>query len=135
MYLLLTLFFTSLLGIAFMIGRKLLLLQDGQIIQIERSIFEDPYLLEKLQHVTIKNTKKHSFALLVSVIRLYFRTSNLTKNTYKTIKVKIENIKGGKPKDSQKKKEVSKFLKMIGDYKYKIRELKEKIKEEEEKSL
>lgn len=132
MYFLLTLFFTSLFGIAFMIGRKLLLLQDGQIVQIEHSIFEDPYLLEKLKHVTLKGAKKYSFALLVAIIRLYFRTSNWVKNKYKEITIKIKNIKGEKAHELAEKKEVSKFLKMIGDYKYKIRELKEKIKEEEE---
>ena len=131
MYYLLILFFASLLGIIFMIGRKLMMMQNGVVLQKEETFLETQYL-EKLRSVTIKNIKKHSYAGLVGAVRFYVRFSNFLKNKYQEAKTKIKNMSKEKPEnDSPEKKEVSKFLKMISEYKNKIREIKHKIKEEE----
>ncbi|MFA5932026.1 MAG: hypothetical protein WC793_01455 [Candidatus Paceibacterota bacterium] len=137
MYFLLILFFGSLLGITFMIGRKLLLLQNGEMTYKDSAeTFLKVQYLEELKHEALKNIKKHSYIGLVTAIRLYVRSSNLLKNKYQEAKVKVNEklSKYGSRKngDLQERQEVNKFLKMISDYKYKIRAIKHKIKEEEE---
>lgn len=130
MYFLLTLFFVSLLGITFMIGRKLILLQSGQITHGNDISSETPYL-EELKVITIKNIKKHGFIGLVATIRFYVRSTNFLKNKYQEVKKRVRNFSDGRLNNNEEKKEVSKFLKMISEYKHKIREIKHKIKEEE----
>ena len=130
MYFFLILFFVSLLGIAFMIGRKLLALENVPIEPKEEIFLEIPYI-EEWQHLTAKNIKKHGYDALVGTIRLYVRSSNFIKNKYENIITEIENkrkehiIKRGK-------KEVSRFLKTVSDYKRKVREIKHRVVEEEE---
>lgn len=136
MYFLLILFFSSLLGIIFMIGRKLLMLQNGQITYKDGTeTFLKAQYLETFKHSAIKTIKKHSYLGLVTTIRLYFRSTNLLKNKYQEIKIKIKERLSKRESrlngDLPKRQEVSKFLKMISEYKQKIRAIKHKIKEEE----
>lgn len=135
MYILLILFFISLLGISIMIGRKLVLLKNGQALGIEKVLFEIPHL-EKVKYLIVQNTKKYGHIGLVESLRFYIRSSNFLKSKYGEIKNKIKNIRtknqsNGNPPE---KAEVSKFLKMVSDYKHKIREIKHKIHEEEKNS-
>ena len=129
MYFLLILFFASLFSIIIMIGRKLTILEHEQILNQEEILFELPYF-KKIKRFTVENIKKNGNILLVATVRFYVRGANLFKNKYEEIKIKIKNrslknnINGGQ-------KEISKFLKIIGDYKNKIREIKHKIKKEE----
>ena len=131
MYFLLILFFTSLLGITFMVERKLVMLKNGVLLHREETFFKAPYL-EEWKHLTSKNVKRHGYTVLVATIRFYVRFSNLLKNKYQEIKIKIKNIRSRKSNSNLSgKQEISKFLKIISEYKYKIREIKHKIKEEE----
>jgi len=131
MYFLLILFFGSLFGITFMIGRKLMMLQNGQVLHREEDFLKIQHL-EELKHLTIKNIKKHGYVGLVAIIRFYVQSSNFFKNKYEETKKKIKNIHIRKQNDgSLGKREVSNFLKMILEYKNKIRKIKEKVKEEE----
>lgn len=134
MYFLLILFFGSLLGITFMIGRKLLILQNGEMTYTDSAEnFLKVQYLEELKRSAIKNIRKHSYAGLVNTIRFYIRASNLIKNKYQEAKIKLSNMGSKKlHNENEEKREVNKFLKMISDYKYKIREIKHRIKEEEE---
>jgi len=132
MYILLILFFISLVSISVMIGRKLVLLRSGNV-QVSYDIpMEIPYVKE-LQHVTIKNIKKYGYMSVVTTLRLYIRSSHLIKKNYQNIKEQVKNRieKNRTDTASGDKREVNKFLKMVGDYKHKIREIKHKIKEEE----
>lgn len=133
MYFLLILFFGSLIGITFMIGKKLMLIRNGQVFKIHDNItfLETPFL-EKIKHVTIKNTKKHGYFLLVATIRLYFKITNFLKNKYQETKTKIKEIhlRRQKPLPGEKK-EVNSFLKMVIEYKHKIRKIKQQVKDEE----
>ena len=110
-----------------MIGKKLLLLQNGQIVQEHEALFDGDHV-EELKNTIIKNTKKYSYISLVTVIRLYFRLLNLLKNKYIELKDKINKRRSGHLTEKQ---EISKFLKIISEYKHKIRNIKNKIKEEE----
>ena len=124
----LILFFGSLMGIIFMIGRKLVLLKNGRVSPSAEITFEIPYLKEA-KHLTLKNIKKHGYSGLVGTIRLYVKSSNFVKNKYREVKVKIIDLSKSRSKTSSAdKQEISKFLKIISDYKHKIREIKHKIK-------
>ncbi len=131
MYFLLILFFGSLFGITFMIGKKLLMLQNGEVLNREEVFLKTPYL-EEWKQVTIKNIRKHSHTVLVTTIRFYVRSTNLLKNKYQKIKSRVKDM-NRKKLDEGERKEVSKFLKMISEYKQKIRKIKYKINEEEKK--
>lgn len=127
MYILLILFFTSLISIIIMIVRKLAILKQGHELHHEEVLFELPYLKE-VKHVTIRGVRKYSYDGLVSVVRLYVKSINFLKNKYDTIKIKNRKTK---EEISGDKKEISKFLKIIGEYKHKIREIKHRIHKEE----
>ncbi|MFA6076864.1 MAG: hypothetical protein WC735_02200 [Candidatus Paceibacterota bacterium] len=129
MYFLLILFFASLASIIIMIGRRLAVLKHEQDLNHEEILFELPYLKE-IKHITIQNTKRHGYALLVMIIRSYVRSADFLKNKYQEVKIKIRNMSIENNTNGEKK-EISKFLKVVGDYKHKIRELKHKIKKEE----
>ena len=129
MYFILILFFLSLFGIIFMIGRKLVVLQDTQVLNKEEFFLKTQFLNE-WKYLTAKNLKKHGYVGLVATIRFYVLSINFLKNKYQAIKIKIKNIRG-KKLNTEEKREVSSFLKMISEYKHKIREIKHQIKEEE----
>jgi hypothetical protein len=135
MYFILILFFSSLFGITFMIGRKLLLLQNGQITYKDNiETFLKEQYFEELKHSAIKTIKKHRYTGLVTIVRLYVKSSNFIENKYEQIKIKIKDIYHNKINNGntiKEKREVPKFLKVISEYKNKIREIKHKIKEEE----
>jgi len=130
MYLYLISFFASLIAIIFMIGRKMSKLEHEQILNHKEIIFDVPYLKE-IRHITAKNIRKLAHDGLVSTLRLYLRTMNFLKYRYEEMKIKIKN---GSRMNQQagNKKQISKFLKVIGDYKRKIREIKHRIKKEED---
>ena len=131
MYFLLILFFGSLIGITFMIGRKLVVLQNNEALH-ESGMMRDAYL-EELKNSSIKNIKKYSYLGLVGTIRLYVHSVDFLKKKYETTKVKIKKIREKRRSiNGMEKREVSKFLKLISEYRYKIRKIKHQIKKEEE---
>jgi hypothetical protein len=127
-------FFVSLLGIIFMVGRKLLLIQSGIIVNAEDQHTFVPDV-ETIKEVFTSNAKKHSYAALVVLIRLYVQFSNLLKRSLsKTKSLLVRKFsKKASPEDMPEKQEVSKFLKLVSAYKLKIRKIKRKIVVEEEK--
>lgn len=132
MYFLLILFFGSLLGISFMIGRKLLLLQNGKMLRLEETPF-GPTLFEEWKRSAARNVKKHGYVVLVFIIRLHIRSSRTLKAKYLETKEKLKEILSRKLKKQQEEqREVSGFLKMISEYKEKIREIGHQIREEED---
>jgi hypothetical protein len=126
---LLILFFLSLTGISFMIGKKLIFLKEGNITHIDAipKLIPD---LETIKYTISKKTKKGGYLATVTVLRLYIQSSNLFKYIYNKTKEKIEEIKKNVENNTEQK-EASKFLKMISDYKYKVRNIKRQIEEEE----
>ena len=137
MYIILILFFASLIGIVAMIGRKLLLLQNQQIIIEEKNLIQLPDLRE-VRYVIIRKTREYGYITLVEIIRFSIRSSKLLKRKYGEAKNIIKNIKrkyNPQKKEESIKKEVSGFLKMISEYKQKVRKIKDKIKEEEKEKL
>lgn len=133
MYFLLILFFGSLSGIFFLIGKKLVMLKNGQLLEAHKEeFFLKTPPVEEWKEVTIKHTKKHGYSLLVMTIRLYFRSSNLLKNKYLEIKDKMKEKQNKRKKSTNDgEKKVNSFLKMVSEYKNKIRRIKEQVKKEE----
>ncbi|OGI59750.1 hypothetical protein A2814_02690 [Candidatus Nomurabacteria bacterium RIFCSPHIGHO2_01_FULL_38_19] len=128
-YFILILFFVSLISIVFMIGRKMVLIKNGQSFVQEEFSFEIPYLKE-IKILTSENIKKYEHLSLVLILRFYVRAINFSKNKYAEVKNKIRN-RINQSQTSGERPEVSKFLKMISNYKHRIKEIKHKIKEEE----
>lgn len=127
MYFLLILFFSSLFGITFMIGRKLIMLPNIEIFNREEIVLEAQYI-EEWKYLAIKSIKKHSYNGLISTIRAYIHSVDFIKRKYQNIKNSfIEKINN----NSSNKKDISKFLKIVSDYKYKLREIKDRVREEE----
>ncbi len=136
MYILLILFFVSLSGITFMIGRKFFLIQNGVILNQTEDTFIPHHFFDEWKHSTVKNFKKYGYAGLVGSIRIYFRINNVLKNKYEELKFKIKNTYNKKNVvENETKREVSKFLKMVSEYKSKVKKIKEMVKEEEEENL
>lgn len=112
-----------------MIGRKMVLIKNGQSFVQEEFSFEIPYLKE-IKILTSENIKKYEHLSLVLILRFYVRAINFSKNKYAEVKNKIRN-RINQSQTSGERPEVSKFLKMISNYKHRIKEIKHKIKEEE----
>lgn len=132
MYLLLILFFASLIGIVLMVGKKLALLKSGHIEERSGTPFGAQYL-EELKQTTLRNIKKHGYAGLVATIRLYVQSSNFTKAKLDELTLRLKNMRRkGAVETEAEKQEVNNFLQMVSEYKRKIREIKHKITKEEE---
>ncbi len=115
-----------------MFGRKLNLVRNGEI-EINESIntaLEIPYIAE-IKQITVKKVKRFGYIGLVTSIRLYFRSTNLVKAKYQDLKTKMKNVQKTNAVEGTTEKEVSRFLKVVSDYKHKIRRIKHQIKEEE----
>src|SRR5688572_22557542 len=124
MYILLILFFISLLGIIFMVGRKLFLLEKGYIFEEEAGIPVGQYF-EKWKRSAQKNLKMLVFVTVVILVRLYVKISNFVEEKYQQIAFKLKSTYIKKSKaGTTETKETSKFLKMVGEYKRKLRKIK-----------
>ena len=132
LYILLILFFGSLAGIAFMTGKKLMMLQNKEIPRPNNEeFFFNPHF-EDFKHTITANTKKQGYILLVITIRIYFRVTNSLKTKWQEMKKNLGEIyRRRQNKIRQEKREVNSFLRMISEYKNKIGKIKEKIKKEE----
>lgn len=134
MYILLILFFISLAGIIFLIGRKVVLARNGAMVATEpvRPLIPD---IQTIKYVVVKNTKRGGYTLLVLTVRFYIQSGNFLKAEYEKLKTRIinglEKNKDNVTGNLKEKREVNKFLKMVSDYKAKIRHIKHKIIEEE----
>lgn len=130
----LILFFLSLTGIIVMIWRELVLVKNGQAarMQHQHALATD---LQNLKHLTIKNTKKFGYIAVFEILRFSIKSSNLIKVKSKLIinelVKKFTKNKEDSLEEVLEKKEVSKYLRVISEYRQKIRQMKHRIKEEE----
>jgi len=129
-YFILSLFFLSLLGIIFMIERKLVRLQNGEVLPEGEPLFHGPHM-EDLKRDISKSLKKYGYILIVMTIRFYFRSVSLLKSKLRKASARIKNLSRKINTDHPRKKEANKFLKRISEYKSKVRKIGEKIKKEE----
>ncbi len=129
---LLTLFIASLLGIALMIGRKLALVKNGAAAAPRPALPEIPDFQE-MKFIIAKRARTWSFVLLVVTIRLYVRSAKFLRRESDNIAGKIRSKfrKSAVTAEAEETQEVSKFLKMISDYKQRVKRIKKRIKDEE----
>lgn len=131
---LLILFFISLVGIVFMIGKKMIFLKNNQVVIEENFTFGAPHI-DEIKYVTVKKFKEYGYILVVTTLRFSMKSSKFIKDksevVYKKIKDKLFKNKDGIEEEVQDKQEVSKFLKLVSEYKHKLNRIKHKIKEEE----
>jgi hypothetical protein len=118
-----------------LLAKKLILLRNGMIVEEDKLIIELPNGT-KLKNITIEISKRMGHLLLVEVLRIYVKSSNVAKNKFQEIKERLT-----KPKTDHhhghhtaSPNGVSKFLQMMSEYKHKIRTIKERIHEEEKNS-
>ena len=136
MVIILILFFASLLAIIVMLGRQIILLRRGEVRTNEGGVH--PFVPEvlKVKYLAETEGKRYGFLLLVALLRTYFRVASSLKTSYQNTRVKIKTAiekKMGKSGEGETTREVSGFLRMVGEYKHRLRSLKHKIKEEENK--
>lgn len=126
-----TLFLVSLLGIVYMIGRKLVLVRNGQIILRDH---EDAFVpdVHKIRNFASMSMRQALYISTFLVLKLYVKTLNLFKKGYDLLKSLILYIiKTSHEKGIVSKRETNKVLKAIADYKKKISIMKNRIHEGE----
>ncbi|HCY17985.1 MAG: hypothetical protein UR62_C0004G0003 [Candidatus Nomurabacteria bacterium GW2011_GWF2_35_12] len=134
MYLPLILFFLSLAGIIIMVWRELVLVKNGLVVKTQHS---HPFVpdLQKIKYLASKGTKKLSYVTLFIMLRFFIKSSSFIKNKStilaKEIKTRFKKFRKDTSDETAEKKEVSKYLKIISEYRHKIRAIKHRIKEEE----
>lgn len=130
MTLVLILFFIALIGLVIMIMKRVFLIRAGSRIIIN----DDPYLppVHEVKHIFVKNTRQYSLIIISIILRTSIRTYIILKRKGNEIARKIINkYNKSTAKLAPEKREVNRFLKGISEYKNKIKNLKEKIIEEE----
>lgn len=115
-----------------MIGRKLVLIRNGYVFEERHTVLNEHYF-EELKISAVRNIKKLGFIILVAAIRLYVKFSSFMQSVYQQALVKIKDMLAKKSANGEIVEigETNKFLKMVGQYKRRIRKIKEKVKEEE----
>ncbi len=119
-----------------MIGRKFILLKNtsGEEAHQAGSTFISGVVdLDKVKHRAVENFKKIEHNLIWVILRTYLISRNFINRKRKEITLKIKNglNKNRENNILEEKKEVSKYIKIISEYRQKIKHIKHKIKEEE----
>ena len=131
MYIIFALFLISLIGIAGMIGRKWMLIQNGYVFEEEPVLSEKEYW-EEFKEWAQEGLRRLGFVLLVVTIRIYVKISTLLHKGFRKGTEKIRTLRGKSSEEIEgEAKSDNKFLKMMKDYKKKVRRIKEKVKKEE----
>ena len=123
------LFFVSLSGIVFMVGKKLRLLLSGQVSPDQHAPFQVPSF-EEIQNNAGQMIKRLGYFLLVETIRGYLRLVQFFKSKYWSVRARLEARRrrnGAEPLP----KAPNRFLKAVASYKQKLGKIKREIKEEE----
>ncbi len=112
-----------------MVGKKLRLLISGQISPDQYAPWEMPSF-EEIQNDVGKMLKSLGYFLLVEIIRVYLHFVKFLKNTYKSLKTKLEERRRRRGTEPSTKTP-NRFLRAMALYKRKLGKIKKEIKEEE----
>ena len=117
-----------------MVWRELVLVRNGQVTAVHHSHPLVPDL-RKIKYLTLKGIKRFSYVILFVTLKFFIKSSNFIKTRsmilIEELKNKLRKSNGNSLDETIEKKEVSKYLKVISEYRQKIRQMKHKIKEEE----
>lgn len=80
----LILFLISLFGITFMVGRKVALVRNGEVVRV---IHPHPFVpeLQKIKKLTSKGSKRVAYILLFIILRFFIKSSNFVKTESKML--------------------------------------------------
>lgn len=131
MYFFFILFFVSLIGIAFMVSKKLYAIEQGRLTPGQALHLEAPNF-EEIRTRVWKLTKQLGYFLLVETIRVYVKSLEFAKKKLTAIELKLASLKNrhGESAVSLKRRS-NKILKTVSDYRNKIGRIKQEIREEE----
>ena len=115
-----------------MVGRRVMLLGNGNYEIPEGASFEVPYV-EETKSLVVNNLKTYEHATLVFIIRFFIQSKNLLRSGIEGIKEAISKLHFKLYPNGEliEKLENSKFLKMIARYRRKIIEITHQVKKEE----
>lgn len=137
-YFILSLFFISIAGLVLMIGRKLYLVRNGEVgggKHFHFFVFD----LIRVRQLAKNGVRRYGYIMLVFILRSNVKISNMVKLQFEKAVLNIENMLTRKSRSSsgenQKPAEVSGFLKMVSEYKRKVRRIKNRISTEEDSSI
>ncbi len=133
MYTLLILFIISLAGIIGIMGRKLKFVREKDLVIGGYSHYFVPEI-EEVREMVVYALKKYGHMSVVAMVRMQVKSVNFSKKTYALGKDKLSNLQIMKNRgwgNVSEEVKVSKFLKMVSDYKQKVREIRHRIHEEE----
>ncbi len=132
LYVILIIFFVSLFSIFFMIGRKLIVLGNGNYAVPDDATFEVPYM-EETKNFLVECLKTLEHVTLVFLIRFYIQTKKFFRNMIEDIKEAIRNLHFKKYPNGElaEKIENSKAVKIIYRYRKKIKYIARQVKKEE----
>jgi hypothetical protein len=117
-----------------MLGSKLALVRNGNI---QEKNHAHPFVpeVEKIKKIAWNKTKKISYVIIFITMRFFIKSSNAIKTKGKEIKDNIKNKLNIKENaalsENTEKREASKYLKIISEYRHTVRKIKHLIKEEE----
>lgn len=130
MYLPLILFIASLLGVSAMLLKRVHVLQLPE--EYTNSTKKDS---KEIHVLAINKIKDCGYLMLVNIIRIYLKTNRLLKRIYVRIVNALQKAKNKyitkRKKKGATKSEASGFLTKVAEYKNKVKEIKEKIQEED----
>lgn len=132
MTLFLILFFLSLTGIIIMISRKLFLSNKIEIQENEETPLFETHNLQEIKQLIVDKSKIFGHKVLLFTLRLYIISFNFIKQRKNSLITKIrEKINKNKSPKEEVNNEPSKFIKIVSDYKHKVRKMTHRIKREE----
>lgn len=133
LYFFFILFFISLAAIIFIVGRRLILIENANKYHHISEIFVSDILdFDNLKHSAMKNGRKLGHSFMWMILRAYILSSNFINKKWKVVLEKIKSkLHKHRNEDETQEKEGSKYIKIISEYKQKIKRMKHKIKEEE----
>lgn len=133
MTIILILFFLSLCAMIFIVGKRLIDIREKQI-QVREDMAVDMPDLQDIKILVFKKLKRYTYITLVISIRLWIISSNYLKRKYKDLKKKTIELFDKYTSDKKTNdapREVSKFLKVMSEYKKEVKKIKHRIKKEE----
>ena len=115
-----------------MIAKKLVVLEKVHEKNGELPLFETPNLRE-IKQTIISTAKFLGHKTLLVTLRIYIITINFIKQRKNNLVQKIKNLlkKKGVVENVEINKEPSKFIKVVSDYKRKVRKMTHRIKQAE----
>lgn len=115
-----------------MISRKLFSNNKNEIEQIERTPLFETHNLQEIKQLIINNSRIFGHKSLLFILRIYIISSNFIKQKKNLLISKIKaKLNKNKIEGEETNTDPSKFIKIVSEYKHKVRKMTHRIKKEE----